>query len=314
VSSIILDTHTNQASRLAQINRVMQQQQQPQQLQQPQQGPIIRPPNTPQLPFTQTSAIPSTATTIHPQTQSQQASLQNVVLPNTNQSLQTLTPTTTTSTLNPTLNLNQTQTQAVNIMSKLQKRTTVKTQSTPTLTPYTLTNGAPQLINSNSTTSTPTTTTTTANNLPQMVNMSPNLIPLQSTPGNTLSNLLPSQTPQQIQNRIAINPQTPLLPFSPNNNNNNHNATVPTPLNQAALQQIPLPPNSNSNSNPNQAPLVGTIQQTSQTTPRYIRLALFCITQLPNTRSQVQEIITRKDFPDAQKEEAIRKVIQEHQK
>jgi len=190
-----------------------------------------------------------------------------------------------------------------------QKRATIKTQSTPALAPssFTLTNGpGPQLLGTSQTT---TTNTTTTNGIPQMVNnIAPNLMSLQPTPGNSLSGILPSQTPlQQIPNRMALNTQTPLLPFS---TNNNHNPNAPTPpLNQTSLQQISLP---------NQGPVLGgAMQQTPQnsgTTPRYIRLALFCITQLPNTRSQVQEIITRKDFPDAQKEEAIRKVIQEHQK
>lgn len=49
-------------------------------------------------------------------------------------------------------------------------------------------------------------------------------------------------------------------------------------------------------------------------TPLSTLLALYSITQLPTSTPQIQEIIRRKDTPEAQKVEDLKKVIQEYSK
>ncbi|KAL6060479.1 Pharynx and intestine in excess protein 1 [Balamuthia mandrillaris] len=52
--------------------------------------------------------------------------------------------------------------------------------------------------------------------------------------------------------------------------------------------------------------------QSSPTTPWSTMLALYSITQLPSSTPHIQEIVRRKDIPEATKVEMLRRVIQEH--
>jgi len=83
--------------------------------------------------------------------------------------------------------------------------------------------------------------------------------------------------------------------------NSNIQAVSATPVHQIGVAMYP---------SVNHQPIPGPAQPSS--TPLSTLLALYSITQLPTSTPQIQEIIRRKDTPETQKVEDLRRVIQEH--